>query len=117
VERDCVDRSGANYCGHARQYYPSSVTGDPPIFWIFDDTLLPSDVNIIQKTSGSGDACHYNLDNISNGKLGKLVSRTDPRTMYICDSSGGYRLITDQDIASFDQKFEAATSSSQRTPF
>jgi hypothetical protein len=65
--------------------------------------LLPSDVNIIQKTSGSGDACHYNLDNISNGKLGKLVSRTDPRTMYICDSSGGYRLITDQDIASFDQ--------------
>jgi hypothetical protein len=76
------------------------VTGNPVVFWILDDALLPKEARIVQKTSDKNDVCHHNLDNVSNGQLGKLVSRADPKTMYVCNN-GQHRLITDQDIEKF----------------
>lgn len=100
VERTCVEASELNLCAHAAKYYPSAVTGDPPIFWIIDEAHLPPDKEIVQKTSAKGDRCHYNLSNVSNNKLGKLVAGADPKTMFICED-GTPRHLTEADMDSF----------------
>jgi hypothetical protein len=52
--------SGASICEHIRKYYPN-VGGEPPVFWIFDEAILPHGARLVQKRSDTGDDCHFNI--------------------------------------------------------
>jgi hypothetical protein len=75
IQLACV--AGASICQHIRKYYPD-VGGDPPVFWIFDEAILPKDCRLAQKRSDSGDDCHFNIistgsENVLNKALRKLL--------------------------------------------
>src|SRR5262245_14865291 len=74
VQLGCVNATGKSICDHARTYYSPEVRGEPPIFWIFGEDNLPDGYRLEQKRSASGDDCHYNLHNVSNSGLKKLLS-------------------------------------------
>ena len=99
VQRDCVDGLGHDYCKHARDFY-ASVNWEPPVFWIFDEVNLPQGYRLTQKNSAKGDKCHYNLDNVSNTKLGRMIAAVDITNLYIC-ANEGTRNLTKQDAAGF----------------
>jgi hypothetical protein len=101
VQLACVVAAGSNICPHVRKFYPD-VGGDPPVFWIFDEAILPKDCRLVQKRSDTGDDCHFNIvstgsDNALNKALRKLLKTQPLETFRICNS--GYdRPVTRADL-------------------
>jgi hypothetical protein len=66
VFKNCADISGKSICQYIKEYYPPPVSSEPPIFWLFDENILPTGYRLIQETRQSGDICHYNIHGLSN---------------------------------------------------
>ncbi len=44
-------------------FYPNA--GEPPIFWAFEDAILPNTASIIETASDTDDKCHRDIAGIS----------------------------------------------------
>jgi hypothetical protein len=90
IQLGCV-LGNASICEHIRKYYPN-VGGEPPIFWIFDEGLLPEGSRLVQKQSDSGDCCHFNIVsgnsnvNALDKALRKLLKAQPLEAFRICNN-------------------------------
>jgi hypothetical protein len=105
IQLACV--AGLGICQHIQQYYPN-VGGDPPVFWIFDEAILPKDCRLVQKRSDSGDDCHFNIvstssNNALNKALGKLPKAQPVETFQICNN-GHSRPVKRVDLCPDDRR-------------
>ena len=98
VQCVCVDGSGRTVCAHAKHFYSPTITDDPPVFWQFDDAILPQGSVLEQKTSKSGDVCHHNIKNAKDKDLRQLFKNQDFRTFYICEGDGTFRHLRREDL-------------------
>lgn len=83
---------------HARQFY-KYVTGEPPIFFLFDHYVLPQE-SMITHNSSNGDQCHYNVTEVSNNKLWKFFKKYHWSEFYVCNN-GGFRQLEQADVDAF----------------
>ena len=70
--KECVLEQKRTICSHIREYYPPPTSNDPPVFWEFEEQILPDECELEQQTSKSGDCCHYNINKLSDKKARKL---------------------------------------------
>jgi len=75
------------------------VRGEPPIFWIFDETIFPAGYRLEQKTTKSGDHCHYNIHDVSDSALKKLLKSKRIEDFFVCDN-GNHRPLQRADLPS-----------------
>ena len=110
IQLDCI--VGHGICDHIRQYY-RNVGGEPPVFWIFDEAILPADSRLVQKRSESGDDCHFNIiaDNVNalNKALRKLLKSQRVETFHICDD-GQHRQLKRTDVCPSERKVVDAST-------
>ena len=102
IQRDCIIDGGRTICGHLTHFY-KSLDESPHVFWAFDaDVILPEDVEFEQEDSHSGDICHYNIRQVSNGKAKKIFTEHFEtfRDAQICDGEA-HRILTEEDISEF----------------
>jgi hypothetical protein len=59
-----------------------------PIFWIFNEDILPAGYRLEQKRSQSGDDCHYNIHGVPDTALRKLLNSNKLEDYRICDNGG-----------------------------
>ena len=103
VDLDCIRRGECRcVCEHARRYYPT-VSSEPPIFWRFSESILPTGYSLKQEASDSGDECHHNIQGISDNRAKKFFRklRDGPGLpLEICDGNSprGLRVPEDIDI-------------------
>ena len=97
VQLACIDASGESICSHARTYYSSDIRGEPPIFWILEEDILPSGYRLEQTTSRSGDICHYDLHDVDNSALKALLRAKRLDDFLICDN-GNHRPLRREDL-------------------
>src|SRR4051794_40270187 len=71
IDKGCAVDASPNLCEHLTHYYDERTTGDPPVFFIFNEEELPSNYRLEQHTSASGDICHYNIQDVSNNRAEK----------------------------------------------
>jgi hypothetical protein len=97
IELDCANLASSGLiCAHIRRYYPG-LAGEPPVFCIFSDSQLPPGFRIESTPSDTGDECHREVFDVSNGQLKKLRER-ELGTYFICEESG-YRSLTLADVS------------------
>src|ERR1700736_1929011 len=96
IDCECVRATGSEICDHARAYY-ASQTGEPPIYWKFDDSILPATYRIAKKTSPSGDICHRNIHDVPDGVLRDIFVRRSLSDFLIC-AAGGSRPLMRSDL-------------------
>ena len=110
IRRDCVDATGASLCQHVGRFYPN-VGGEPPVFWIFEETRLPPDHRITPKRSRSGDDCHHDITANDTKALNKalkaLLKNRLPSDFSICDRGGTHRPATLQELLALKAKYDA----------
>src|SRR5260221_12728207 len=58
VSAVCIREHGGIVCEHLRQYYPPNIVSDPAVFLCIKADECP-DAQFVQKTTESGDVCHY----------------------------------------------------------
>lgn len=85
--------------GHARQYYPF-VSSEPPIFFLFEEGVLPNGYQLVQSVSPTGDDCHHEIQGISNNRLGNFFKAHAWSQFLICEN-GNYRQLTQADVDRF----------------
>lgn len=116
VSAKCVRSSNKSLCEHLRYYYPPSIVSEPPVFLCITEEELP-DCELKQKTSESGDVCHYNLVGWSHGRCTKFLETfwKIPEKLVIC--LDGERHLTLQDIEDWHNgKFNNEASTIQKSP-
>ena len=106
ISRECIDHAGKSICDHIRDFYPD-VSGKPPVFWEFDEAVLPNVPRIEQVTSDSGDECHYAIHDVSNGQLKKLITQVPIEHAAVC-ANGDHAPLTQTKISSLLDQFEKA---------
>lgn len=72
------------------------------VFWVLDDSVLPTGSRLIQKDSHSGDKCHHNITDIPKTAARQLFKRQDWRSFFVC-RNGHYDHLTENDVARFAQ--------------
>jgi hypothetical protein len=101
VDVDCIRRGECRcVCNHARRFYPT-VSSEPPIFWQFDESVLPDGYRLNQTPSDSADECHHNIAGIKDGKEKKFFKRlrNDGGLAFkICDGNSPRDLRAPEDI-------------------
>jgi hypothetical protein len=98
IQLECArNESGDLVCNHIRQYYPD-VSGEPPVFFVFDETQLPAGslIDQVAPQQMGDDPCHYNVTGVGDGQLKKLRKRNWSEYS-ICDN-GTYRSVTQADV-------------------
>ena len=75
IKCSCVAERNAPICKHIRDFYQKSTTGDPPVYWKFDTDIIPESIELKQKTTDSGDVCHFNITGISQNKARKFFKK------------------------------------------
>jgi len=87
-------------------FYPERISGNPPIFFIFDENDLPDGYEIKRENSIPDndypeDECHCNIYGISRNRAKKWLKDRgrEPKDMLICLSDGTYRPLTVADIS------------------
>src|SRR5271165_6183224 len=100
VEHDWILRGPFGcVCNHAHGFYPT-VSSEPPIFWRFDESILPSGYCLKQERSDSGDDCHHNIRGVSDNRARKLFVNLQQEgriRLEICDLNAP-RPLTSEDI-------------------
>lgn len=87
-------------CDHIRKFYPN-VGGEPPVFWIFDEALLPQDSRLVQKRSDSGDDCHFNIvgrDVKALDKALRKLLKSQHLTAFLVCENGQHRQLQRDDV-------------------
>jgi hypothetical protein len=68
-EENCAVVASGSICRHVEVFYPETVPGGTPpqafYLWRFAKTALPTGCAVNQKTSDSGDGCHYNISGLT----------------------------------------------------
>jgi hypothetical protein len=88
---------GRTICEHARQFYSKHTTGEPPIFWIFDDSIIPAGSSLKHNTSDTGDVCHYDIIAATDKQLKAILKTKTISDFYICDN-GNHRQLRREDL-------------------
>ena len=104
ISVECIDGTGRNICDHIRKFY-SEVSGEPPVFWRFDQLDLPDGYRIEQSTSHSGDECHHAVHDVSNNQLKKLITRVPIEAAMVC-ANGEHVPLTRDIITSLQDQYE-----------
>lgn len=75
-------------CAHLRQFYPESVTGEPPSFIGIDRDRFVTPATVDQQTTDTGDECHYNVNGLSDNQLKRIFKEIHKSTadVEICDN-------------------------------
>jgi hypothetical protein len=89
----CIEGRNVTPCDHIRGLYPS-VAGEPPVFWIFREEVLPPGYRIPQEGT---DPCHHNIRDVSNTQLGKIIAKVPIAEISICNN-GDHRPLTIGDL-------------------
>src|SRR5688572_12709449 len=66
IKRQCILDSGREICEHIRTYYPDYQAEGTIVFWCFSSLDLPQGYKLIQKTTKSGDVCHYDITGLED---------------------------------------------------
>ncbi|MGB6177278.1 MAG: hypothetical protein WBF43_13305, partial [Methylocella sp.] len=64
-----------------------TIACEPPIFWKFRRSELPSGAIVTHKPEDD-DLCHHYIDGLSDKKLRKLVRDRKSEDFRICDGNG-----------------------------
>ena len=102
IEKDCiVAGTSPSICEHVRRYYESTA-GDVVIFWEVPSDL-PAGARLEQKTTDSGDSCHYNLRDLSDNQAKQYFKSAAPSLegFRICDGDH-HRELTLEDITRYE---------------
>jgi hypothetical protein len=79
-----VYATGAGICEHAGRYYDAAITGEPPIFWISDESVLGAGFRLEQQRFASGDDCHFNIHGVSDAHYKRLLKSKRIVDFLIC---------------------------------
>ncbi len=94
IHQECLLAQNHTPCQHIEKYYPPPTSSRPPIFWTFDESVLPSGFGVEQQTTDSGDMCHYNLLGVSDKAARDLLIRQPLVAFQICDDNTSRPLAT-----------------------
>jgi hypothetical protein len=62
IDIDCAASKSGSACEHIRRFYVPGAASEPPVFWVFSTSSLPSGHTIVLDPTESGDKwCHYNV--------------------------------------------------------
>ena len=112
VERLCAETGCGIICNHARKFYPY-ITSEPPVFWVFDESALPSGYSIIQTTPSNNDRCHHEIRDVSNNQLWKFFKGIHWNNFEICDGVN-FRSLCAEDVNGFSLPAANTLSSSAK---
>lgn len=98
LHQECVLAQNQTPCQHIERYYPPPTSSQPPIFWSFNEAILPTGFTAEQQTTQSGDVCHYNLLGVSDKAARDLLIRQRLADYQICEGSES-RPLTPADFA------------------
>lgn len=101
--RNCGEATSGVVCAHIEQFY-KNIGGDPAVFYFLDAAELPDGFNIIETLSDSGDECHREVVDVSNGRLKKAFKGRPFGQFFICDDAGP-RPLSQADIARFKELY------------
>src|SRR5882724_6133027 len=73
-DRECAEETTGSICAHARAFY-GEIIGEPPIFWSFDEAILPEGYSLDEVPSDTGDDCHRNIEGISDNRAKKFFKK------------------------------------------
>ena len=93
VQRACIDATNITICDHIRRYYSPAIAGEPPIFWIFDESILTAGHRLEQERSDTGDDCHYNIHGVSDAHYKKILKSKRLEDFLICDGAQARQLV------------------------
>lgn len=85
IHEECVMAQNRTPCQHIGYYYPPPTSSQPPIFWSFNEAILPTGFTVEQQTTQSGDVCHYNLLGVSDKAARDLLIRQRLADFQICE--------------------------------
>jgi hypothetical protein len=88
IHQECVLAQNQTPCQHIEHYYPPPTSSQPPIFWMFEEAILPTGFTTEQQTTPSGDVCHYNLLGVSDKAARDLLIRQRLTDFQICNKEG-----------------------------
>jgi hypothetical protein len=111
VQLACV--GGRGICEHIRTYY-RNVGGEPPVFWIFEESILPTGSSLVQKRSDSGDDCHFNIVSQNLKALDKALRsllKAQPVSSFSICVNGHHRQVTHADLCPEAEDTAIATRS------
>ena len=95
----CAVETTGSACQHIQRFYPE-VSGEPPIFWTFNTSILP-DEHIIEETlSDTNDSCHRDIKNITPRKAERIFKAHAkfPDSFQICQACNSDRPLTLGDL-------------------
>ena len=97
VTKRCVDQKNTGTCDHIRQYYTAQISGMPPVFWCFEQSMLPNGSYLYPNSYRNDDPYHTNIRAISPGEARNIIKSVAVDDMEIC-APGGIRPLTMPDI-------------------
>lgn len=65
------DNYSTTICSHIRTFY-LIIAGEPIVYWPFDSAILGETALLVNIRSNTGDDCHYDIVNLSNGESRRL---------------------------------------------
>jgi hypothetical protein len=74
------------------------IVGEPIIFWKFDTVIFECDYRVEQQTAKNGDVCHFNIWDVPDGELYRLIEHRPLREFSVC-ADGNHRPL---EMADFD---------------
>src|ERR1043166_3215694 len=102
----CAEQTSGSICAHARAFY-RKVAWEPPIFWRFDDAILPSGYHLDPVPSDTDDNCHRNIEGFSDNRAKNFFKKLPNPLFEICDDDTP-RELTKEDIEREVSKFRAS---------
>lgn len=98
-DANCAERESGSICAHLQKHYvPIDIASDPPIYWEFDQDILPPGC-VVERTP-TEDPCHHDIR--LNKKKSKKFFKDQTKEkglepFMICDNSG-LRPLSEQDV-------------------
>jgi hypothetical protein len=92
-----------SYCKHIKKFYSKHIRGEPSVFWMFDESILPTGSRTGSRIEDGGhpkDKCHRNITNASDDDLGDIITSVPLQKISICENNID-RPLTQADVASF----------------
>lgn len=108
-------------CDHILVHYHERISGNPPVFFIFEQSELPEGHDLKHEPSIADhgypvDDCHCNIYGLEEGPAKKWLIRRgrEPQHMLICEADGTYRQATLDEILEQYQRFQDALRDSRQ---
>src|ERR1051326_2210471 len=95
IDYDCAIRVSGSICRHVDTFYPKF--GSPTIFWPIPLDAFPA-ANAIAELSDTGDGCHHNITNMTDGEARRIRKGIKVEDCFICNADGTTRQLTPADL-------------------